>query len=296
MLAQIGRGRGRPGFARRDIRKAARGRIFEAAGIGGRGTEQRVVGHQRSVVRRLVHRAVAFESGAMRRETGGQFVPVHPVRAFLEQREQAVAVFEAWPVAIGEAHAQFGLERGDRLADAKGGDETVPLFCGQCCDHEAHAVAAAEVAPERTPDRIAQPLAVAAAIEHLGHRAAIGHGPDRDIAQRHAQFAALARRIALAQRGEQREGAIGPGDEVPCGQHLVDRRRGGHVPVLWTAHQRIAACRIDGEIHRLAPIVPAHDAHADQFGRAFGLLRGDGTVSEKALLGQVGDEIAGIGR
>ena len=48
----------------------------------------------------------------MRGEAGGQFVPVHPVRAFLEQREQAVAVFEAWPVAIGEAHAQLGLERG----------------------------------------------------------------------------------------------------------------------------------------------------------------------------------------
>ena len=199
----------------------------------------------------------------MRGEAGGQFVPVHLVRALLEQREQAVAVLETRAVAIGEAHAQFGLERSNRLADAKGGDEAVPLLGRQCRDHEAHAVAAAEIAPECAPDRIAQPFAVAAAIEHFGHRAAIGQGPDRDIAQRYAQFAALTRDIALAQRSEQREGAIGPGDEVPCGQHLVDRRRIGHVPVLGTAHQRIAARRINGEIHRLAPIVPAHDAHAD---------------------------------
>ncbi len=205
-------------------------------------------------------------------------------------------MFEAWPVAIGEAHAQLGLERGNRVRDPEGGDEAVPLLGRQCRDHEAHPVAAAEVAPERAPDRIAQTFAVAAAIEHLGQCAAVGHRTDRDIAQRHAQFAALARRIALAQRGEQREGAIGAGDEVPCRQYLVDRRRIGHVPVLGPAHQRIAACRINSEIHRLAPIVPAHDAYADQFGRAFGLLRGDGIMPEEALFRQVGDEIARIGR
>ena len=243
-----------------------------------------------------MHRAVAFEGGPLRCEAGGQLVPVHRIRTFLEQREQAVAMFEARPVAIGEAHPQLSFQRGDPFRDTECSDEAVPLLGGQRRDHEAHSVAAAEVAAKCAPDGIAQPFAIAAAIEHLGHRTAIGHGTDRDIAQWHADLATLAGGIAVAQGGEQREGAIGAGDEIPCGQHLVDRRRGRHVPVFRSAHQRITAGGIDGEIHCLAPVVPAHDTHADQFGRAFGLLGRDGVVTEEALLGQIRDEIARIGR
>ena len=169
------------------------------------------------------------------------------------------------------------------------GDHRGPLVGREHRDHEALAVAAVEIAPERAPDRVAEPRAVGAAIEHLGHRARIGDRADRHVAQRHAHFAALAGRVAVVHRGQQREGAIGAGEEVPCGQHLVDRRGAVLVPVLRAGHQRIAAGGVDGEIHRLPPVVPAHDADRDQVGPT----RAHRVVAEEALFGQVGDELAG---
>ena len=104
-----------------------------------------------------------------------------------------------------------------KVSSAESRDEAVPLLGRQRGDHEAHAIAAAEIAPECAPDGIAEPFAVGAAIEHFGHGAAIGHGADGDIAERHADFAALAARVAVAQPREQSESAIGAGDEVPGG-------------------------------------------------------------------------------
>ena len=75
----------------------------------------------------------------------------------------------------------------------------------------------AEIPPERAPDRITEPLAIAAAIEHFGHRAGIGHCPDRNITQRNAHLDPRTCCIAVTQAGQQSESAVCPRYEVPGG-------------------------------------------------------------------------------
>ena len=191
--------------------------VFEAAGVGRGGAEKRIFRHQFRIVCGFVHGTIALERGAVLRQTVRQRMPIIRLTAGAEQLEQSVPVFETRPITVGEAHVQFVFEFGDLIGEIESRDEAVPLLGRQRGDHEAHAIAAAEIAPECAPDGIAEPFAVAAAIEHFGHGAAIGHGPDGDIAERHADFAALAARVAVAQPSEQGESAIGAGDEVPGG-------------------------------------------------------------------------------
>src|SRR5688500_2440451 len=125
----------------------------------------------------------------------------------------------------------------------------MPLLCRKRRDHETLAVATAEIPAERAPDGVAEPLAVAAAVEHLRHRSAVGDSPDCDIAQWNAQLLALTRYVAVTDAGEQRESAVSAGDEVPGRQHLVHRRRIDGVPIGGACHLRIAAGGVDGEVH-----------------------------------------------
>ena len=168
----------------------------------------------------------------------------------------------------------------------------MPLLGRERRDHEALVVQAPEITSKRAPDRVTQTLTVCPAIKHFCHRSAVCHGADGDVSQRDTHFAAFAARIAVAQCGEQGKGAIGPCDEIPRGQNLVDRGRCGHVPIFRPAHQRVSAGSVDCEVHRLPAIVPAHDAHADHIGPPFGQSR----MAKEALLGQIGNALPGFAR
>ena len=201
-----------------------------------------------------------------------------------------MAVFEAWSIAIGKTRAATLFEHGDLFFEIEGLDETRPLLGRKRRDHEADTVPGSKVASERTPNRVPEPFAVAAAIEHFGHGTAVSDRADGDIAEWYTQFATLPGVITMPDGGNKRESAIGAGDEIPCGQDLVDGRSSPGIPLLRPAHQRVSACCVDGKIHRLPTVMPAHDAYADKRRT----IRRHGSVRKEALLGQVGDKIAGL--
>ncbi len=199
---------------------------------------------------------------------------------------------ETGGVTISESHPDLGFQGDNSGLNPERLDQPGPLLGCQRGDHEAHSVTAAEIAPERAPDRIAEPFTVAAAIQHLGHQPGVGHRADGDIAQGQAHLAALTCLVAVVQRGEHGKSAVSAGYEVPRGQHLVDRRRSRRVPVLRPGHQRITGSGVHCEVHRLAPVVPAHHPQGDHV-RTPGL---HGGVAEKAALRQVGDALADVRR
>ena len=147
-----------------------------------------------------------------------------------------MAVFEARLISIREVHAELAFERRDLVRKAQCSDKPGPLLGGQGGDHEAHIVPTAEIAAERPPDGIAQAFTICPAIEHFRHRPAIRDRAHGHVSQRHAHLAALSGGVAASQGGQQSEGAVGPGNEIPGGEHLIDRRCGAIVPLLRPAH------------------------------------------------------------
>ena len=210
----------------------------------------------------------------------------------LEQFEQAVPVSETRGIPICKANTEFGFQCGNFLGQIEGLDDTAPLLGRQRCHHEAHAVLRLHVTSEGTPDGIAQPLSITATKEHFRHRPGICQCPHGDIAKGDADFRAFTGGFAVTKRRQQGEGTIGPGEEVPRRHQLVDRLGTRRIPFCGAGHQRITAGGIHGEIHCLAPVVPAHDPHRNHLLAAIA-HRG---MAEEALLRQVGDTLACVAR
>ena len=130
---------------------------------------------------------------------------------------------DAEAVVLGEGDAAFAFDARDGVAEIERGDQIRPLARGDDDDHRPFAVARHEVAAEEAIDRVAEPRAVLARIEDFGDAAEVGDGADRDVRQGEADLAAFAADAAPLDRGEQREGGIGTGEQVPGGQDMVDR-------------------------------------------------------------------------
>ena len=124
-----------------------------------------------------------------------------------ESKEQNEAEFVAELTAIQSNLAVFvrGLMPGEQAAEeviqqtnAKIWLKREDFKAGSNFRAWSFAIARFEIAPECAPDRVAKPLAVATAIEHLRHRAAVGEGTNRNIAQWHADLRPFAGPIPIA--------------------------------------------------------------------------------------------------
>ncbi len=264
----------------RDRRKGTRCGIGEAARIV-RGAEDRVVGDERGVLYRVIHGAIGRMNDPARVEGGRQIVMVARRDRTLEQRIERVAVIEAQPVVGREGHAAIAFDRSDRVAESQRGDQVRPLARRDNHDHRAPSVARYEIAPEQPIDRIAEPRAIRARIKHLCNPAEVGDGTDRNVGQRKPHLAALAADVPPLDRREQREGGIGARQQIPRGQHMVDRigaRAGEH---------RITDAVVHRIVERGRAVGPAHHAHGDQVGAPLG----ERVVRQETADREVGNEL-----
>ena len=85
------------------------------------------------------------------------------------------------------------------------------------------AVGRDEIAAKGAINGIAQPFAVGAGVKHFGKRAEIGDGANCHVRQRDTNFLTHAGRRAMVKRGHHRKGGISARQQVPCGEHMIDR-------------------------------------------------------------------------
>jgi hypothetical protein len=150
-----------------------------------------------------------------------------------------------------------------RFFHADGADQHFPLAIGDRQRHHAAAVGRVERVAVGAIQEIAIGLAVGVVDFDLGQIAEVRGSRKCHIGQRQAHELALAGFAAMAFRGQDSGRQREPCDQVPRGQHMVDR------PGLAVAgHHREAGCAVDRVVERVAAIRRADQLHHDHVGAA----------------------------
>ena len=189
---------------------------------------------------------------------------------------------KARPFIFCQIDTQFGLQRGGFGLKTEQSGELFPMRRCDNHQHDALAVFGLEVAAKHPVNRIADFLAINLRGLHLTDLPEIGQRRRRHIAERHLHLTTLALYAAMAFRRHHGKGSIRAAQQIPSGQHMIDRRvqrfGAGHIGITDGAINRI--------VKRRSRVALAHHPHGDEVVA----LRLQRLVRQEPVLGIIGQK------